>query len=65
MDVKRIVWRKSSLSTNNGGDCVEVAQLPGNIGVRDSKAPDAGQLSISRTEFAALVQRIKRDDLDL
>lgn len=65
MDVTRTVWRKSSLSTNNGGDCVEVASLSGNLGVRDSKTPGAGHLSVGRAEFAALVEKIKRDDLDL
>ncbi|WP_344056570.1 DUF397 domain-containing protein, partial [Sphaerisporangium rubeum] len=35
----RLRWRKSTYS-NNGGDCVEVASnLPGIIGVRDSKTP--------------------------
>jgi hypothetical protein len=28
-------------------ECVEVARLPEGIGVRDSKAPDAGHLSVS------------------
>ncbi|HEY7484053.1 MAG TPA: DUF397 domain-containing protein [Streptosporangiaceae bacterium] len=35
------VWRKSSHSNTQGGDCVEVARLAGGIGVRDSKNPDA------------------------
>ncbi|WP_340556965.1 DUF397 domain-containing protein [Streptomyces sp. GSL17-111] len=29
-------WRKSSYSAN-GGECVEVADLPGGLAVRDSK----------------------------
>ncbi len=31
-------WRKSSRSVPRGGDCVEVANLGGRIGLRDSKA---------------------------
>nr|MDT0662210.1 DUF397 domain-containing protein [Micromonospora sp. DSM 115978] len=31
------VWRKSTRSDANGGQCVEVAALPGGVGVRDSK----------------------------
>lgn len=39
-DVTRAVWRKSSRSGGNGGDCVEVAtNLPGLVAVRDSKDP--------------------------
>lgn len=35
-----VVWLKSSYSSNNGGDCVEVApNLPGVVPVRDSKRP--------------------------
>ncbi|MFD8751301.1 DUF397 domain-containing protein [Kitasatospora sp. NPDC059577] len=36
-----LVWRKSSYSGTNGGNCIEVAPgLPGLIPVRDSKDPD-------------------------
>lgn len=30
-------WRKASVSTNQGGSCVEVAYRAGQVGVRDSK----------------------------
>lgn len=53
------VWRKSSRSTNQGGECVEVAALSNAIGVRDSKNPQGGHLSLSRENFATLVQRIR------
>lgn len=53
------VWRKSSKSTNQGGECVEVAALSNAIGVRDSKNPQGGHLSLSRENFATLVQRIR------
>jgi hypothetical protein len=61
------VWRKSSRSGTGGNqsDCVEVAALTSTVGVRDSKAPGTGHLSLGRTEFAALVQKIKNDRLDL
>jgi hypothetical protein len=60
------VWRKSSRSGSNAGqsDCVEVAQLSGNIGLRDSKAPDTGHLTLSAEGFADLVARMKRDELN-
>ncbi|MBC6461506.1 DUF397 domain-containing protein [Actinomadura sp. HBU206391] len=59
MDLTGAEWRKSRHSTDNGGDCVEVAALAGLIAVRDSKNPQAGHLSFSRAAFDGLVTRIK------
>lgn len=56
-------WRKSSKSNINGGDCIEVALLPEAIGIRDSKNPDTGHLTISPEGFGALVRRVKRGEL--
>ncbi|HEY0701024.1 MAG TPA: DUF397 domain-containing protein [Micromonospora sp.] len=40
MDLTQANWRKSTRSSGNGGNCVEVADnLPGAVGVRDSKDP--------------------------
>jgi len=55
-----IEWRKSSRSNTSGGNCVEVADLAGNIGVRDSKDPHGPALVLSAGEFAKAVHRIKR-----
>ncbi|MEU5882325.1 DUF397 domain-containing protein [Spirillospora sp. NPDC047279] len=63
-----ITWRKSSHSGggNAGGqDCVEVADLNELVGMRDSKAPDTGHLSLPTEAFADLVARAKRAELDL
>jgi hypothetical protein len=59
------VWRKSSRSSAQGGDCVEVACLSGPIGLRDSKNPLGGHQTVSREAFAGLVKRIKGHELDL
>jgi Domain of unknown function (DUF397) len=59
------VWRKSSRSNAQGGDCIEVAAIPGAVGVRDSKNPVAGHQTVSREAFANLVKRIKSHGLDL
>jgi hypothetical protein len=61
------IWRKSSRSGNSSehDDCVEVARLPGTIGIRDSKTPETGHLSLPVPAFADLVTRVKRDELDL
>ncbi|WP_067489430.1 DUF397 domain-containing protein [Actinomadura hibisca] len=56
-------WRKSSRSANSGQEnCVELARLSDLVGVRDSKAPEAGHLSLSAESFAELVARVKRDE---
>lgn len=40
-------WRKSTYSGNQGGDCVEVAPLQPEIGVRDSKVADSPVITTS------------------
>jgi hypothetical protein len=34
------------------------------VGIRDSKNPDAGALSVSAAHFAILLAKVKRDELD-
>ncbi|MEU8343170.1 DUF397 domain-containing protein [Spirillospora sp. NPDC048832] len=60
-----IEWRKSSRSNASGEECVEVAALAEGCGVRDSKAPGDGYLTLSGRAFGELVARVKRDELDL
>ncbi|MGW1997958.1 DUF397 domain-containing protein [Embleya sp. NPDC001921] len=53
-------WRKSTYSSNNGGDCVEVADGFAAIPVRDSKAPALGHLTIAPASWLALLNRVRR-----
>ena len=62
---KTVQWRKSSRSGGEGGQCVELADLGGGIGIRDSKNPDAGHLGIPLDAFIHLVRRIKAHEFDL
>ncbi|RSN67286.1 DUF397 domain-containing protein [Actinomadura sp. WAC 06369] len=56
-----VQWRKSSHSGGaNDQHCVELGRLTQGIGVRDSKAPEAGHLNLTVSEFAGLVNEIKR-----
>jgi hypothetical protein len=48
-------WVKSSHSSNEGPDCVEVAAAPGAVRVRDSKDPEGPQLAFSPAAWAAFV----------
>ncbi|RAY12836.1 DUF397 domain-containing protein [Actinomadura craniellae] len=60
----QVMWRKSSRSGGSSGqtDCVEVAALTGSIGIRDSKAPEAGHLRLSNEDFAALIASVKHNE---
>ncbi|AWW36763.1 hypothetical protein ADL00_17555 [Streptomyces sp. AS58] len=43
--VPEAAWIKSSYSTGNGGECVEVAAASDAVLVRDSKQPEAATLA--------------------
>ncbi|MFJ6213888.1 DUF397 domain-containing protein [Streptomyces sp. NPDC092296] len=50
------VWHKSSYSSNNGGNCIEVADnLPGIRPVRDSKDPHGPALVFPADAWQAFV----------
>lgn len=52
-------WRKSSRSSTQGGDCVEVARVGGNIGVRDSKDVGGPVVVLSQEHFTGFVEAVK------
>ncbi|TDD94350.1 DUF397 domain-containing protein [Actinomadura rubrisoli] len=60
MDLNTATWRKSSHSAGTGGECVEMASVPGLVAVRDSKDPNGPKLIVTRSSFAALVAELKR-----
>ncbi|WP_031171266.1 DUF397 domain-containing protein [Streptosporangium roseum] len=65
MDLSAAVWRKSSRSSGNGGQCVEVAaNLPGMVAVRDSKDPDGPKLLFTPAEWEAFVGGVKSGEFD-
>lgn len=53
-----LVWRKSSRS-GSATKCVEVAQAPGSIAVRDSKDPEGGQLRVEASQWGAFLKGLK------
>lgn len=60
MELIGVVWRKSRRSGTQG-ECVEVADnLPGVVGVRDSKEPDGPALTFTPTAWRAFVEDVKR-----
>lgn len=59
MEELKATWRKSSHSSNQGDDCVELADLGEVVGLRDSKEPDGPKLLVARAEFVALLATLK------
>ena len=55
-------WRKSSYSgSGDGNNCVEVANLPSRVAIRDSKAPARVMLSFPAGTFTAFISNLKAD----
>ncbi|WP_210586761.1 DUF397 domain-containing protein [Streptomyces sp. GESEQ-35] len=50
-----IQWRKSSYSGDQGGDCVEIAEMPATIAVRDSKKTTGPVLTFRPAAFSTFV----------
>ena len=51
-------WRKSSRTTQT--ECVEVAEVPGWVGVRDSKDPACPVLTFPATSWSAFLTTLVR-----
>ncbi|MFD0885421.1 DUF397 domain-containing protein [Streptosporangium algeriense] len=75
MDLSNLPWRKSSLSSPNGGDCVEVAELgavthrpehkrDATHAVRDSKDPLGPVLYFTSPGWHAFVNGVKSSAFD-
>ncbi|MFJ4187194.1 DUF397 domain-containing protein [Kitasatospora sp. NPDC089509] len=53
--MSELTWFKSSYSTNEGAQCVEVAETPGVVHVRDSKDKSGPQLAFEPAAWKAFV----------
>ncbi|WP_328340074.1 DUF397 domain-containing protein [Micromonospora sp. NBC_00421] len=56
MDLTGAIWHKSTRSSGNSGDCIEVADnLPGIVAVRDSKDPSGPALAFEPATWQAFI----------
>lgn len=60
-DWATVRFRKSSRSSTNGGQCVEVGVLAGVVGVRDSKNPGAGLIELPAAAWAGFLSELSGD----
>jgi hypothetical protein len=54
-----VPFRKSSRSSTNGGNCVEVGAQLGVVAVRDSKCPDSGLVELSAQTWAHFLSGLR------
>lgn len=62
MNRPRRVWRKSSHSAPDG-QCIEIADTPEGIDLRDSKDPSGAVLTFARPDWTEFIGAIKRGRL--
>ncbi|WP_329373832.1 DUF397 domain-containing protein [Streptomyces sp. NBC_01483] len=61
MTSTRLEWFKSSHSSNDGPDCVEIAIAPAaTVHVRDSKDTQRAQLAFTGTSWTEFVSSVRR-----
>ncbi|MFE6825453.1 DUF397 domain-containing protein [Streptomyces sp. NPDC057690] len=54
--IDQLTWRKSSYSSEEGGECVEVAVLSARVHVRDSKDTTRAALAVQPTAWTVFVE---------
>jgi hypothetical protein len=57
MENRASQWRKSSYSGDEGGNCIEIAELPAaTVAVRDSKIPEGPRLTFKPRTFVEFLE---------
>ncbi len=58
--MENLIWKKSSRSSSNGGNCVEVAtNQPGTVFIRDSKDKTGPVLQCSPAEWRSFIESLR------
>ncbi|TDC84782.1 DUF397 domain-containing protein [Actinomadura sp. 7K507] len=58
-DLSHAVWRKAFRSTVQNDNCVEIADVPNAVVIRDSKDPGGATLIMSRSSFRDFANTLK------
>jgi len=61
MDISSAIWRKSSYSGANGGNCIEIAAAARTVAVRDSKDPKGPTLAFGPSVWKRFADQVKVD----
>ncbi|MBV1852350.1 DUF397 domain-containing protein [Catellatospora tritici] len=64
VELMAATWRKSTRSGPNVSDCVEIAETPALVAVRDSKDPAGPVLRFSWDEWRSFVAGAKAGEFD-
>lgn len=63
MRASHVAWRKSTYSNESGGNCVEVAELPSTMLVRDTQHRHLGHVEFPASTWSAFIHSVKREEL--
>lgn len=55
-------WQKSSYSSQDGGNCIEIADLAGHVGIRDSKDKAGPALVVPAAAWSSFVSLVRSGD---
>lgn len=59
MTIEKLSWFKSSYSSGEGGQCLEVAVTPSTVHFRDSKTAEAPHVTVAPSTWAAFLGVLK------
>lgn len=62
--MRQLTWYKSTYSSDQGGNCIEVADLEGDRAVRDSKDPARSVLTFTIAQWSAFITGVRAGDFD-
>lgn len=65
VDLSRARWRKSTRSTAEGQNCVEIAAVYRGIAVRDSKDPEGPKLIFAGETWRRFTRNVRRGSYEL
>ena len=65
LELSSVRWRKSSHSSGQGGQCVEIAGVAPAVAVRDSKDPGGPRLAFGLAAWRVFADRVKASEYDL